>query len=168
MGSHRSVGHELETRPRKMMGRYSVLALVTVVAACSSPMQSVETGLRYSSDAPAIRAMFDTTVAGWNRGELAVYLSAYTDSATAMGSSGPVRGVNGIGDQMRAGYWRTGRPAQALHYEHLEIRPLGSDHALVTGQYVLSGGGRPDRTGWFSTIWARTPKGWRMIHDHSS
>jgi uncharacterized protein (TIGR02246 family) len=151
-----------------MMRRSSVLALAAVVAACSSQMQSVDTGLRHSSDAPAIRAMFDSTVAGWNRGELAVYLSAYTDSATAMGSTGPVRGVNSIGDQMRAGYWRTGRPAQALHYEHLEIRPLGPDHALVTGQYVLSGGGRPDRTGWFSTIWARTPRGWRMIHDHSS
>jgi uncharacterized protein (TIGR02246 family) len=168
VGSHRSVGHELETRPGKMMRRYAVLALTTVVAACSAQMQSVETGLRFPSDAAAIRAMFDTTVAGWNRGELGVYLSAYTDSATAMGSSGPVRGVNAIGDQMRAGYWRTGRPVQALHYEHLEIRPLGPDHALVTGQYVLSGGGRPDRTGWFSTIWARTPLGWRMIHDHSS
>ncbi len=168
MGSDRSVGHELETRPGKMMRRCSVLALTALVAACSSQMQSVGTGLRFPSDAAAIRAMFDTTVAGWNRGELAVYLSAYTDSATAMGSTGPVRGVNAIGDQMRAGYWKTGRPVQALHYEHLEIRPLGPDHALVTGQYVLSGGGRPDRTGWFTTIWARTPAGWRMVHDHSS
>jgi ketosteroid isomerase-like protein len=112
--------------------------------------------------------VFDTTTAGWNRGELPVYLSAYTDSATAMGSNGPERGVNAIGDQMRAGYWNTGRPAQALHYEHLEIRPLGPDQALATGQYVLSGGGRPDRTGWFTTIWLRTPAGWRMVHDHSS
>jgi len=72
-----------------------------------------------------------------------------------------------IGDQMRAGFWKTGRPIQNLHYEHLEIRPLGPDHALVTGQYVLSGAGRPDRTGWFTTIWTRTPAGWRMIHDHA-
>lgn len=143
------------------------ILLVAAVTACATQMQSVGTGLRYSSDAAAIRAMFDTTVAGWNRGELPVYLSVYTDSATAMGANGPVRGVNGIGDQMRAGYWRTGRPLQALHYEHLEIRPLGPDHALVTGQYVLSGGGRPNQTGWFTTIWARTPSGWRMIHDHA-
>jgi ketosteroid isomerase-like protein len=143
------------------------LLLIAAVTACATQTQSVGTGLRFSSDAAAIRATLDTTAAGWNRGELPVYLSAYTDSATAMGSNGPVRGVNGIGDQMRAGFWRTGRPVQQLHYEHLEIRPLGPDHALVTGQYVLRGADRPDRTGWFTTIWARTPAGWRMVHDHA-
>jgi ketosteroid isomerase-like protein len=144
-----------------------VLSLV-VITACATQVRTPGTGLRFSSDEAAIRAMFDTTVAGWNRGELPIYLSAYTDSATAMGSTGPVRGANAIGDQMRSGFWRTGRPAQALHYEHLEIRPLGPDNALATGQYVLRGADRPDRTGWFSTIWERTPAGWRMIHDHSS
>jgi ketosteroid isomerase-like protein len=168
VGSDRSMGNELETRAGKMMRRYGMLGLAVVVAACAGQMQPVSTALRYPSDPAAIKAVFDTTTAGWNRGELAVYLSAYTDSATAMGSNGPVRGVNAIGDQMRAGYWKTGRPLQALHYEHLEIRPLGPDHALATGQYVLTGGGRPDRTGWFTTIWARTPVGWRMVHDHSS
>lgn len=143
------------------------LLLIAAVTACATQTQSVGTGLRVPSDAAAIRATLDTTAAGWNRGELPVYLSAYTDSATAMGSNGPVRGVNGIGDQMRAGFWRTGRPLQQLHYEHLEIRPLGPDHALVTGQYVLRGAGRPDRTGWFTTIWTRTPAGWRMVHDHA-
>jgi ketosteroid isomerase-like protein len=143
------------------------LLLIAAVAACATQTQSVGTGLRFPSDAAVIRATLDTTAAGWNRGELPVYLSAYTESATAMGSNGPVRGVNGIGDQMRAGFWRTGRPLQQLHYEHLEIRPLGPDHALVTGQYVLRGAARPDRTGWFTTIWARTPAGWRMVHDHA-
>jgi len=153
------------------MNRYrgwTTILLLAAVAACATQTRSVSTGLRFPSDAAAIRAMFDTTVVGWNRGELPVYLSAYTDSATAMGGNGVVRGVNGIGDQMRAGYWRTGRPLQALHFEHLEIRPLGPDHALATGQFVLTGAGLPNRTGWFTTIWARTPAGWRMIHDHAS
>jgi uncharacterized protein (TIGR02246 family) len=153
------------------MKRYHgwTLLLMVAVAGCASQMQSnASAGLRFPSDAAAITAVFDTTTAGWNRGELPVYLSAYTESATAMGRNGPERGVNAIGDQMRAGFWRTGRPAQKLHYEHLEIRPMGPDNALVTGQYVLTGGGLPNRTGWFTTIWTRTPAGWRMIHDHSS
>ncbi len=153
------------------MKRYRGLTILLTVAVsgCVSQMQSSGLGgLRFASDAAAITAVFDTTTAGWNRGELPVYLSAYTESATAMGRNGPERGVNAIGDQMRAGYWKTGRPAQQLHYERLEIRPLGSDNALVTGQYVLTGGGLSNRTGWFTTIWTRTPAGWRMIHDHSS
>jgi ketosteroid isomerase-like protein len=44
---------------------------------------------------------------------------------------------------------------------------LGASDALVTGQYILSGAGIPDRTGWFTTVWERRPQGWRMIHDHS-
>lgn len=149
-----------------MMPRVTILAAMLVVGGCASQMRSAG-GVNYSSDAAAIKAMFDTTAAGWNRGELPVYLSAYVDTATAMGSTGLVRGVKGIEGQMRAGFWRTGRPLQMLSYDHLEIRPIGPDQAIATGQYILTGGGRPDRTGWFSTIWVRTPKGWRMVHDHS-
>ena len=58
-------------------------------------------------------------VFGWNRGDLSAYLSAYASSATAMGRTGLVRGPNGIGDQMRAGFWKTGRPDQVLSYDHL-------------------------------------------------
>jgi ketosteroid isomerase-like protein len=168
MGSHRSVGYEPETRSREMMRRASVLLLAAVLAGCSNQIRSGITGFRYSSDAAAIKAMLDTSAAGWNRAELPVYLSAYVDSATAMGSTGLVRGVKGIEGQMRAGFWRTGRPAQTLSYDHLEIRPIGPNQAIVTGQYILTGTGLPNRTGWFTTIWVRTPAGWRMVHDHSS
>lgn len=143
------------------------LAASFVAMACAGQMRSTS-GFHYASDAAAIKAVFDTTAAGWNRGELPVYLSAYVDSATAMGRTGLVHGVGGIEGQMRAGFWRTGRPLQALSYDHLEIRPIGPDQAIATGQYILTGGGSPDRTGWFSTIWVRTPRGWRMVHDHSS
>ena len=168
MDSNRSVGHEPETRSRKAMRSVLPLLVGVTLAACSSQMRSAGNQFRVPSDADAIRATLDTTAAGWNRGELPVYLSAYVDSATAMGSTGLVRGVRGIEGQMRAGFWRTGRPAQTLSYDHLEIRPIGPNQAVVTGEYILTGGGRPNRTGWFTTIWVRTAKGWRMVHDHSS
>lgn len=169
MDSHRSLGYQSEVDGRAMMHMRRVLCVVMVsmLAACASQMGTIG-GFRSSSDAAAIKAVFDTTAAGWNRGELPVYLSAYVDTATAMGSTGLVRGVSGIEGQMRAGFWRTGRPLQNLSYDHLEIRPIGPDQAIATGQYILTGGGRPDRTGWFTTIWVRTPRGWRMVQDHSS
>ncbi|HEX9220473.1 MAG TPA: nuclear transport factor 2 family protein [Gemmatimonadaceae bacterium] len=160
-----------------MKRRNSALAAATAAfafVACSSQMRSAGSEFQFATDAAAIKATLDTTTAGWNRGELPVYLSAYADSATAMGSTGLVRGVRGIEGQMRAGFWRTGRPLQTLSYDHLEIRPIGPNQAIVTGQYILSGGGRPDRTGWFTTIWVRIPparghpSGWRIVHDHSS
>jgi uncharacterized protein (TIGR02246 family) len=114
-----------------------------------------------------IRAVLDSTAEGWNKGDLAQYLAAYTPSATEMGSDGPRGGVEVIERTMRNGFWKTGRPLQQLRYEHVVVRMLGRENALVTGQYVLTGGGRPDRTGWFTTVWTRTRRGWRMIHDHS-
>lgn len=114
-----------------------------------------------------IRARLDSTALGWNRGDLATYLAAYTPDASEMLPDGVAHGRDRIEQTMKQGFWRTGRPLQQLHYEHVEVRMLGADHALVTGEYVLTGADRPQRTGWFTTVWARTSDGWRMIHDHS-
>jgi hypothetical protein len=147
---------------------WTLPTILFVTMACATQVSSTSVGaVTPAGDAAAIRAVFDTTAAGWNRGDLSVYLSAYNNSSTTMGRTGLVHGPSAIGDQMRAGFWKTGRPAQILSYDHLEFRSLGPDHTLATGQYILSGNGLPDRTGWFSTIWERTPAGWRMIHDHS-
>ena len=120
-----------------------------------------------AADAAAIRAELDSTAAGWNRGDLSRYLAAYVDTATTMGSTGPVRGVAGIEGQMKAGFWKNGRPTQVLHYEHVEVRPLGANYALTTGQFVLTGANLPNRTGWFTTVWVKVQGKWRMMHDHS-
>jgi uncharacterized protein (TIGR02246 family) len=124
-------------------------------------------GPHWAASEAAIRAELDSTAAGWNRGDLARYLAAYVDSATTMSATGPVRGRAAIDAQMRGGFWKNGAPTQKLHYENVEVRLLDPDNALVTGEFVLIGAGRPDRTGWFTTIWTKTMDGWRMVHDHS-
>jgi uncharacterized protein (TIGR02246 family) len=114
-----------------------------------------------------IRAVFDLTAHGWNNGILSEYLSAYVPEATEMLSTGPAGGVERIEQSMKEGFWKTGRPLQQLRYDNIVVRMLGKEHALVTGQYILSGADRPDRKGWFTTVWRKTKDGWRMIHDHS-
>ena len=114
-----------------------------------------------------IRAVLQITADGWNTGDLSKYLYAYVPEATEMRSTGPAGGVEAIEKTMKDGFWKTGRPIQQLRYENLVVRMLGKENALVTGQYILSGAERPDRTGWFTTVWTKTKAGWRMIHDHS-
>jgi uncharacterized protein (TIGR02246 family) len=140
---------------------FAVLAMLFVSVAYAALGQNPPTA------EAQIRAALGSTSAGWNQGDLQKYLAAYTETATEMGANGPEGGRSAIERTMRQGFWKTGRPVQNLHYEHVEVRMLGEDYALVTGQFVLSGGGRPDRTGWFTTVWSRTKEGWRMIHDHS-
>ena len=114
-----------------------------------------------------IRAALNSTAEGWNAGDLSKYLAVYTKDATEMLSTGPKGGVEAIEDTMKRGFWKSGRPEQVLRYENILVRMLGKDGAVVTGQYVLTGAGKPDRSGWFTTAWIQTKDGWRMMHDHS-
>ena len=126
-----------------------------------------QSSIKQTKDEQAIRATFETIAEGWNKGDLKQYLSAYTKQATEMLSTGPAGGVEAIEKTMREGFWKNGKPLQTLRFESIVVRMLGRKNALVTGQYILSGTDRPDRTGWFTTVWTKTGDGWRMIHDHS-
>lgn len=142
-------------------------ALLSLLLLAANACVHVQVQPSAPSSETEIRARLDSTAMGWNRGDLAAYLAAYTPNASEMLSDGPAYGVGRIEQTMRQGFWKSGRPLQQLHYEHVDVRMLGDEHALVTGQYVLTGADRPQRTGWFTTVWARTSDGWRMIHDHS-
>ena len=150
-----------------MPARRLALSLVTVAVVLSAACHSRSSPAPSPSAATEIRTVLDSTAAGWNRGDLGPYMAAYAEDADAGGSNGFVHGPVAIEDGMRRGFWKTGRPTQQLRYEHLNIRMLGASDALVTGQYILSAPGLPDRTGWFTTVWEHRPEGWRMIHDHS-
>jgi len=139
------------------------LPCVFVLAVCAFSAFGQQT----NKDEKAIRDTLNMTAEGWNKGDLNQYLSAYVKEATEMLSTGPAGGVEAIEKTMKEGFWKSGRPIQILRYESVVVRMLGKKNALVTGQYVLSGAGRPDRTGWFTTIWTKTKTGWKMIHDHS-
>jgi len=141
----------------------NVLSLIVIISA------SILTVAAQSKTDPAtqIKAVLNSTADGWNAGDLSKYLAAYVPEATEMTNDGPKGGVEVIEKTMKDGFWKTGRPLQTLHYEHVEVRMLGKNNALVTGQYVLMGAGKPDRKGWFTTIWVKVGKNWRMMHDHS-
>src|SRR3982751_5011585 len=143
---------------------------ITVLSLFLIMFSSATYGQAFVKDAKAeadIKAVFDITSTGWNNGDLSKYLFAYVPDATEMLGTGPTGGVEAIEKTMKEGFWKTGRPLQQLRYESLVVRMLGKENALVTGQYVLSGAGKPDRKGWFTTVWTKTKAGWRMIHDHS-
>jgi len=114
-----------------------------------------------------IKALLNSTAEGWNAGDLSKYLAVYRPDATEMLSTGPKGGVEAIEDTMKRGFWKSGRPEQTLRYENVVVRMIGKEGALVTGQFILTGAGKPDRSGWFTTVWVKTKDGWRMIHDHS-
>ncbi len=114
-----------------------------------------------------LRAM-DASAAAWNRGDLDGHVALYTDSAAMMGKNGPIVGRAVIRGLLERGFWTGGQPAQQLAFDQLVVTMLGRDHAMLTGKCLLTGGGKPEYSCRFTTIWERTTAGWRIIHDHSS
>ena len=115
-----------------------------------------------------IRTLLDRSASAWNRGDLNGHLADNADSISFMTRNGPIVGKAKTADALRRSFFKDGKPIQQLRFEQVTIRPLGDDHALVVGRFILDGGGQPEHSGWFSTIWERQAAGWRVIHDHSS
>jgi len=133
--------------------------LAVILAGCASALvdgrEQMLGALRASEDA-------------WNRGDLKGHLAIYDDSVTAMTKSGPRPGIAPIEAAFDKTYFRDGRPKQQLRTEQVSVRMLSSESALMTGRFVLSGGGEPEQSGWFTLVWLRTASGWRVVQDHTS
>jgi uncharacterized protein (TIGR02246 family) len=119
-------------------------------------------------DRAALVDALQATVGPWNEGNLDAFIAPYAADSTYMTREGPVGRA-----AMRSHYEKTffgpgGGTPRPLRFERIDVRPLGPDHALMTGRFVLGGDGKPDQSGWFTLVWGRTPDGWRILHDHSS
>jgi ketosteroid isomerase-like protein len=115
-----------------------------------------------------IQTLLNESAEAWNRGDLDGHLADNADSISFMTRNGPIVGKTKTADALRRSFFKDGKPIQQLRFEQVTIRRLGKGYALVVGRFILDGGGQPEQSGWFSTIWERQAAGWRVIHDHSS
>lgn len=139
-------------------------------AASQAPPASGATSVpaTWNADTAEIRSLTKASSDAWNRGDLKEHLAFYVDTVTFMTANGPRPGVAAVEKAFSEKYFRNGAPKQTLSFSQVTIRPLGRDAALETGRFLLSGGGEPDQSGWFTLVWMRTADGWRAVHDHSS
>lgn len=150
---------------RQILMTLSLLAIGAVGCRPAGPPASVAD---WVADESEIRAALQSSADAWNRGDLPGHLASYVPDVTFMTASGPRPGVAAIEQAFAEKYFVDGKPKQELRFEQVAVRSLGADSALATGRYILSGGGEAEQSGWFTTVWSRTPEGWRTIHDHSS
>lgn len=113
--------------------------------------------------------MLEASAAAWNRGDLEAFLADYLpDSITGFVAGGRVQhGIAWIRDHYAPSF-SPGNPRDSLHFEEVEVRPLGATHALATARYALSREGRITSSGPFTLVLVRTPAGWKILHDHTS
>lgn len=153
------------------MPRLRFLAALLLAAGCATspatqgpaPVPST-----WAQDEAEIRAAIASSAAGWNEASLDKHLALYDSSVTFMTKAGPRPGIEPIRQAFSRTYFNGDKPKQALSFKSVTVRPLGRDAALANGNFILSGGGLPEQSGWFTLVWLRTANGWKAVHDHSS
>ncbi len=138
------------------------------LALCGALLAAAPAAADWSSDEAEIRQRLADSVLAFNRGDLSGHLAIYDESVQFMTKDGPRPGIAPIEKAFREAFFKDGQPIQGLQFEELAVRPLAPDLALATARYRLSGGDKPEQSGWFTLVWLRTPAGWRAVHDHSS
>lgn len=163
-----------------MRGLTLLLAASIALAACDGPSgptaESEELAqIATQPQVEEIEAALTDSAAGWNEGDMDRFLAIYSEApeTSFVGSTGLLRGVAAMETRYREAYdWSQADPAErgVLTFETEDFRPLGNDHALYIGRYILT---YPDPakepvTGLTSLVFGREGNAWKIIADHSS
>jgi uncharacterized protein (TIGR02246 family) len=118
-----------------------------------------------------IEKVLKDSEAAWNRGDLVSFASHYEDSpdTTFIGRDVVHGGVDAILSRYRRAY-PTPQAMGVLRFSEIQVRPLARGVALATGKFELqrSADAGGNASGRFTLILKRTPRGWKIIHDHTS
>ena len=118
----------------------------------------------------AMKRVLEDQVSAWNQGDIDAFMRGYKNSpeTTFIGKT-VHRGWQQVLERYKHSY-TTKEAMGTLAFSDLDVRMLGPDHAVATGQYHLtrSAAGGGDATGVFSLVWEKTAEGWKIILDHTS
>ncbi|HNY39166.1 MAG TPA: SgcJ/EcaC family oxidoreductase [Bryobacteraceae bacterium] len=118
-----------------------------------------------------IRAVLATQEQAWNRADIETFMTGYLESEeiTFQGRTGVTRGYAAVKERYKRAYPTPGKMGE-LKFTIDEVRLVAADAALVLGGFALTrtteAGG--DASGRFSLVLVKTPKGWKIVHDHTS
>ena len=144
----------------------TVLLALLAAAGCATPAPA----RRFErADHRAIAGLLETQRQAWNRGDLAAYMEGYARSPALVFTSGGQirRGWEETFRRYRTTYGGDKAGMGQLAFEILQLQPLGADGAVVLGRWRLTG--TPNAaSGVFSVALERRPRGWRIVHDHTS
>ena len=127
----------------------------------------------HAQPAPAeagIRAVLDAQQAAWNRGDVEAFMAGYeaSDSTTFVGAT-ITRGYRQVLENYHRRYPSKENMGH-LTFSGIELMQLGSEYASVLGKWHLDrsheAGGEVG--GIFTLLFRKTPKGWKIILDHTS
>lgn len=143
-----------------MTGIYLGLVTAIAVLGANKPLEGAEM---------EVRKLLDDQMAAWNKGDLDGFMAGYWNSPELTFYSGGTvtKGWQPTMDRYRKRYGSDAKSMGTLAFKDLQIEVIGLQAALVRGRYELIRDGKKD-TGLFTLLVKRFPKGWYVVHDHTS
>lgn len=122
----------------------------------------------HEADKVAIEQVLNDQQTAWNQGDLEKFMTGYLNSPelSFVGSSGIQRGYDTVLERYKKNYPDNATMGE-LHFTNLEFLPAGKGFYLVMGQFELNRA-TDNPSGYFTLLWQKTPKGWKIINDHTS
>ena len=144
--------------------RLSSVTLLVLISACAASPS------RVGDPAAEVRAVWNTSVEAWNRGDLDAFMNSYWKSPDLVffSNKSETRGWQQTLDRYRATYKAEGRQMGTLDFPQLEFKVLGPEAVLARGQWRLKMPDGKESTGMTSVTFLKLAEGWRIVHDHSS
>jgi len=140
-----------------------ILVMVPILPSCGKEQMFTD------KDRSEIEEVITAQSEAWNRGDLEGFMAGYARMPELVFTSGGEiqRSWDGTLARYQKRYGGDRSSMGTLVFDILEIRPLGSDGAVVLGTWKLTGRDKP-AGGVFSLVFERRPEGWRIVHDHTS
>lgn len=116
-----------------------------------------------------IDAVMDAQETAWNNGDLDSFMVGYweSDSLLFIGKSGLREGFQTTLSNYKKSY-PSKEAMGRLKFTNLKYEPLGAEHMLVIGKWVVKRDSMPDLNGHYSLTWKLINGNWVIIADHSS
>ena len=147
-----------------------LMAVVMLLAASVVASAQIENLQKLTQEQLDVIKVLVAQEKAWNAGDLEGFAKAYKDSPETLFLTHEIsRGYAQMLDHYKHGYPTRGAMG-ALGFTNLEVHMLDERFAVVLGKYELQ---RPkkdggDASGWFSLVFEKTDKGWKIIVDHTS
>ena len=100
----------------------------------------------------------------WNEGDVEALRGYYHPSFVLITADGVIPLAQRIADLNTLA--APGQDRGELRYSNVEVTPLADGHALAYGQMRLQFKDGSSLASWFSTVYTKTPFGWKAILTH--
>ena len=149
------------------MNRIMLLAFLTIVAVFM-PAAAQNGKTNSNKIAAEVRAVLNTQVDAWNRGDIPGFMNGYHRSTRTVFISGDnvTHGWQTVLENYQKNY-NSREKMGTLTFSDLDIDIMSNDIAVATGSWRLKRA-NDEPHGKFTLIFRKTRAGWKIVRDHTS